>query len=251
MPELEAGAGLAVDVVAGDEPGLVFLPGLRSHMHGAKATAVVEFARRRGLACVRLDYRGHGASSGIFVELTFNDWLTDVLSVIDRAVSRRLILIGSSMGAWLAIRAALLRPSRIAGLVGVAAAPDFTEELWASRLDATMRIELATRGVVLLPSAYGTPLPVTAGLIADGRRHLVLDSAVPLKLPVYLLHGQADPDVPWRTSLRLAARLSSADVTVELVKDGDHRLSRPGDLKRLEAAIDHVLECVSDDRTRA
>ena len=238
------GPPLAWASTAGREPTVVFLAGLRSDMTGAKALHLEQHCARRGQGFLRFDYRGHGASGGRFEEGCIGDWRADALAILDEVVTGPVVLVGSSMGGWIMLLAALARPERVRGLVGVAPAPDFTRDLLAARLSAGERATLERYGVVRVSSEYGDPLPVTRRLLEDGERHLLLDRPVPVRCPVHLLHGQLDPDVPWQTSLRLAARLESEAVTVELVKDGDHRLSREEDLRRLAAALDRVLEQV-------
>jgi pimeloyl-ACP methyl ester carboxylesterase len=233
---------LALRASSGRAPTVVFLGGLGSAMTGTKATFLESHCCAHGRAYVRFDYRGHGTSGGRLEEGCIGDWLADTLAVLDGATDGRLVLGGSSLGGWLALLAGLARPGRVVGLVLVAAAPDFTESLIRAKLTEQQRSTLAVAGVVRLPSAYGDPLPVTRRLIEEGGRHLLLGAPIPLHCPIHLLHGQQDPDVPWTTSLDLAARLESGRVTVELVKDGDHRLSRDGDLRRLAAALVRVLE---------
>lgn len=234
---------LARQITPGAVPAVLFLPGLRSDMGGAKALRVERHCRERGQACARFDYRGHGASPGEFVAGCVSDWCEDAVLLIDELAPAPLVLVGSSMGAWIMLLAALARPERVAGLVGIAAAPDFTEDLIQPSLSEAQQERLRQNGVVRLPSAYGAPTPITQRLLADGASRLVLRGGeLPIGCPVHLLHGQADADVPWATSLRLAGCLASRRVTVELVADGDHRLSRPEDLRRLSAAIDRVIE---------
>ena len=238
-----AGGELAFARRGGRAPTVVFLPGFRSDMQGTKALFLDEFCAREGRAFVRFDYRGHGASSGAFVECTLGDWLEDALLVIDRLAEGPVVLVGSSMGGWLALRAALERPGRVVGLVLIAPAPDFTERLLLQQLAAEQRSRLFREGVLHLPSDYGEPVPITRRLVEEGRRHLLLDRpAIPVGVPVHVLHGMRDADVPWGLSLELAARLETPHVTVELVKDGDHRLSRPEDLRRLAHALSRLLE---------
>jgi pimeloyl-ACP methyl ester carboxylesterase len=226
----------------GKGPTVVFLCGFRSDMSGTKATSLEAHCHERGRAFVRFDYRGHGLSSGRFEEGCIGDWLDDTLAVLDGVVPGRFVRVGSSMGGWLALLAGPARPERLAGLVGVASAPDFTADLIEPAMSPEQKEALATEGVFLAPSEYGEPVPITRRLLEDGRRHLVLREPIPLACPVHLLHGQLDPDVPWQTSLRLAASIETGTVTVELVKDGDHRLSRPEDLRRIHAAVDRVIE---------
>lgn len=224
----------------GKFPGVVFLGGFASDMTGTKATFLEAHCHARGQAFVRFDYFGHGASSGRFADGTVGRWLGDALAVIDRLTQGPQILVGSSMGGWLMLLAALARPERIAGLVGVAAAPDFTEALMWQAMPSAAREQLLREGQWLEPSRYGPDLPITRRLIEEGRHHLLLDAPIALLAPVRLLHGMADPDVPWRWALRIAERLEGADVVVTLIKDGDHRLSRAQDLARLAAAVDEL-----------
>ncbi len=235
------GVALAWVQTPGRGPATVFLPGYMSDMTGAKAMLTESFCVDHGLACLRLDYSGHGASDGAFTDGTIGRWTDDALMLIDRLVQGPLVLVGSSMGGWIALLAALAHPERIAGLIGIAAAPDFTEELMWDAMMPVERAQLERDGVLHIPSLYGDPTPVTAALIADGRTRLLLDRPIPLHCPVRLLHGQRDPDVPWQTALRLAERLQSDDVQVMLIKDGDHRLSRPSDLALLERALADLL----------
>ena len=210
-------------------------------MTGDKATALAAFAATRGQAMLRFDYSGHGTSGGAFTEGTTGTWAADALSVIDRLTEGPLLLVGSSMGGWLALLTARARPERVAALVGIAAAPDFTEALMWESMTFEERATLMRDGVLHIPSQYGEPTPITRALIEDGRRHLLLGSPIAFDGPVRLLHGQADPDVPWEMALRIADALATPDVTVTLVKDGDHRLSRPQDLALLCRTVGALL----------
>lgn len=231
-------AGTAAD----GRPGLVFCGGFRSSMAGEKAAFLDGFAAERGLDVLRFDYRGHGASGGEFAKLTLGDWIADALLVLDRLTEGPQILVGSSMGAWVATQAALARPGRVAGLVGIASAPDFTEDLMLPALGEMGLARMRRDGFVDRPSAYGDgPYRITWRLITEARSHLLLRGPVPFAGPVRLLHGMADPDVPWRQSLRLAEVLTGPDVRLTLVKDGDHRLSRPQDLALLGQAVAEVV----------
>jgi pimeloyl-ACP methyl ester carboxylesterase len=235
------GTGLAWSKLDGTGPTIVFLPGFRSDMTGEKATALAAFCAARGQAMLRFDYSGHGASDGQFEHGTIGVWTNDALTAIDRLTEGQLVLIGSSMGGWLALLAALRRPERIAAIVGIAAAPDFTEKLMWDAMTFEERARIMRDGIIRVPSQYGEPTPITRTLIEDGRTHLLLDNPIMLDCKVRLLHGQADPDVPWETALRTAARLTSHDVEVILIKDGDHRLSRPGDLALLCRTVAALL----------
>ena len=220
-------------------PGLVFLGGFMSDMSGTKALALEAYARARGRDFLRFDYRGHGASSGRFEEGTVGAWADDAVAVLDELTAGPQILVGSSMGGWIMLLAALARPQRVAGLVGIAAAPDFTEDLIWARATTVQQAALESLGYVDNPSDYSeTPYRITRRLIEEGRRHLLLAKPIPLTCPVRLIHGLADADVPWQTSLRLAEALESRDVEVTLVKGAGHRLSEPQDLARLEQVIE-------------
>ena len=235
------GAGIAFHSTQGRLPGVVFLGGFRSDMTGTKATALEAACAKSGRGFVRFDYFGHGASSGEFADGTIGRWRDDAVAVLDEVTDGPQVLVGSSMGGWIMLLAALARPGRVSGLVGVAAAPDFTEDLMWGAFDERTKAALEKDGVYREPSAYDDePTPITMRLIEEGRRHLLLRAPIPLKCPVRLLHGLADPDVPWELSLRLARALESEDVSVTLVKDGDHRLSEPGDIDRLVAAVEEV-----------
>jgi pimeloyl-ACP methyl ester carboxylesterase len=235
------GIELAWILQSGASPTVVFLPGYRSDMTGDKATALSAFCAERGQAMLRLDYSGHGASGGQFEDGTIGIWAADAQTVIDRVTQGPLILVGSSMGGWIALLTALARPQRTAALVGIAAAPDFTERLMWDSMAPPERATLLREGVLRVPSQYGEPTPITRALIEDGRNHLVLTGVIRLDCPVRLLHGQADPDVPWELALRTAAAVTSADVEVTLVKEGDHRLSRPRDLALLRRTVAALL----------
>ncbi len=219
-------------------PGIIFLSGFMSDMTGSKALALETYARTRGQAFVRFDYLGHGASSGRFEEGTIGRWADDAVAVVDELSDGPQILVGSSMGGWIMLLAALARPERVAGLVGIAAAPDFTETLMWNAFGPEIRATIQRDGVYRQPSDYDEgPYPITLRLIEDGRDHLLMDKPIPIACPVRLIHGAVDPDVPYALSLELMDRLESADVEVTLVKGGGHRLSEPQDLARLTNAV--------------
>ncbi|MBL26688.1 MAG: alpha/beta hydrolase [Rhodospirillaceae bacterium] len=241
---LDQGDGnwVAYHATEGRGPGVVFLGGFMSDMTGTKATALEAHCRRRGQAFVRFDYLGHGASSGAFADGTIGRWAADAIAVLDAVTEGPQILIGSSMGGWIMLLTALARPERVAGLVGIAAAPDFTEDLMWAEFDQETRDRMVRDGRLEQPSAYSeAPYVITHRLIEEGRDHLLLRAPIPLRCPVRLLQGMRDDDVPWKTALRLADGLESEDVTVTLVKNGDHRLSEPADIRRLEATVDDLL----------
>ncbi len=235
------GVELAWALHKGNAPTVVFLPGFRSDMTGDKATAVAKFCAERGQACLRLDYSGHGTSGGQFEDGTIGQWAADAMAVIDNAIEGPLILVGSSMGGWIALLTALARKDRVAALVGIAAAPDFTETLMWQAMSFEQRDILMHEGVLRVPNQYGDPTPITRSLIEDGRSHLLLDQPIAIDCPVRLLHGQCDPDVPWETALRIAEHVTSKDVRVTLIKDGDHRLSRPADIDLLLQTLEAQL----------
>ena len=224
------GLRLAYERRPGAGPAIVFLPGYASDMSGGKATALDGWAAANGRALLRFDYAGCGASEGAFATQTLDRWLGDTLLAIDVLGTGPLLLVGSSMGGWLMLLAALARPERVAGLIGIAAAPDFTD--WG--FDAQRRATLLRDGRLAESSPYGdAPTVTTRAFWESGQEHLLLGRELPIDAPVRLLHGQRDADVPFAVTLRLAERLRSADVQTILVKDGDHRLSREGDLALL------------------
>ena len=231
------GVALAWARQQGTSPTVVFLPGFRSDMTGDKATALAAFCGERGQALLRFDYSGHGASGGRFEDGTIGGWTDDALAVIDRLTEGPLVLVGASMGGWIALLAAIARPDRVAALIGIAAAPDFTEALIWQAMSFEQRATLMRNGILEQPSRYGDPDPITRALIEDGRTRLLLNTRIALDCPVRLLHGQDDPDVPWEMALRIAEQVTSRDVQVMLVKDGDHRLSRPQDLALLRRTL--------------
>ena len=234
------GATIAYRRLAGEPPGIVFLGGFRSDMEGTKATYLDGYCRARGRAYLRFDYFGHGASSGEFERGTIGRWREDALAVIDELTAGPQILVGSSMGGWIMLLAALARPQRVRALLGIAPAPDFTEALW-QRLTAKQQQALRRDGGLTLPSEYDPAgYRYSHALFEDGRQYLVLTAPIPLACPVRLLHGMRDAAVPWRRSLELAERLDSRDVVVTLVKEGDHRLSAAPDLARLAATLDEL-----------
>jgi pimeloyl-ACP methyl ester carboxylesterase len=225
----------------GKSPTVVFLPGFGSDMTGEKATALAAFCTECGQAMLRFDYSGHGASGGRFEDGTISRWTDDALATIDRRTDGPLILVGSSMGGWIALLAALARRDRVAALIGIAAAPDFTETLVWAHMPEVARARLMAEGVIYAPSEYGDPLPFTRALIEDGRHRLLLNDRIPLTCPVRLLQGQRDAEVPWQTALAIAEKMESADVRVTLIKDGDHRLSRERDLTLLRETVEGLV----------
>ncbi len=215
--------------------------GFNSDMTGTKASALEAACREAGRAYVRFDYSGHGESSGAFADGTIGSWSEDAIAVLDAASEGPQVLVGSSMGGWIMLLAALARPQRVAGLVGIASAPDFTEELMWRRFDDDVRRRLEATGVYHRPSEYGDdPYPITMKLIEDGRRHLLLERPIAIHCPVRLLHGMKDEDVPWTTAPRIAEKLLADDVRVLVIKDGDHRLSRDQDILLLCVTVEEL-----------
>ena len=226
--------------------GIFWLGGFKSDMKGTKAEALSAWARENGRACVRFDYSGHGESGGDFRAGTIGRWLEESLAVLSACCTGPQVVVGSSMGGWLALllarewrrrRQESAPPASIAGLVLIAPAVDFTEVLMWQRFPESVKQELAEKGVWLRPSEYGEPYPITRGLIEEGRRHLLLGGMIETGCPVRILQGVQDPDVPWQHAVELTSRLAQDDVVLTLVKDGDHRLSRPEDLERLIKAV--------------
>lgn len=233
------GATIAYHKTPGNGPGIVFLGGFMSDMTGTKAVALEDWCRARGAAFLRFDYRGHGQSSEAFTDGCIGDWADDARRAITELTEGPQILVGSSMGGWISLLTARALPEKVAGIVGIAAAPDFTEDLmWPSFTDDQKRAILE-EGRVDIPTEYGdTPYTITRRLIEDGRDNLVLrDETLAITCPVRLLQGVEDPDVPWKTALRISEKLKSRDVRVELIKDGDHRLSREQDIALICRAV--------------
>src|SRR4051812_11730751 len=234
---------IAVRRDEGAGPGLFWLGGFKSDMKGTKAEALSQWARENGRACVRFDYSGHGESGGDFRDGTIGRWLEESLAVFTANAVGPQVVIGSSMGGWIALL--LLRELRrrkenkasVAGLVLIAPAVDFTEVLMWQRFPTKVKRELEEHGFWLRPSEYGEPYPITRALIEDGRNHLLLGSMIETGCPVRILQGVQDPDVPWNHAVELTSRLAQDDVVLTLVKDGDHRLSRPEDIERLIKAV--------------
>jgi len=231
----------------GKSPGAVWLGGFHSDMNGTKAQALDSWAESSGRAFLRFDYFGHGASSGAFRDGTITRWLGDALAVLDRLCEGPQVLVGSSMGAWIALLVARARPEKVAALLLLAPAADFTEALIWARMTPDMRREVMERGEWQRPSAYGDgPYPITRALIEDGRRHILLGGPMQIGCPVHILQGMKDPDVPWQHALKLVEKLSG-NPALTLIKNGDHRLSTPEDISRLTNTLEAIL---SDATTR-
>ncbi|HEV2532103.1 alpha/beta hydrolase [Phenylobacterium sp.] len=235
------GERLAWRRVAGAGSTVVWLGGFRSDMAGTKAQALADWALAQGRAYVRFDYFGHGESSGDFAHGTITHWREDALAVLGELVQGPAVLVGSSMGGWIACLAAMAQPARVKAMVLVAPAADFTEKLMRPGIPPEGVAELDANGVWFRPSPYGEPYPITRALLEDGARWSILDGEIPIEVPVRILQGGEDPDVPWRHALELAQLIKSQDLVFALIKDGDHRLSRPQDIARLIAAVEEVV----------
>jgi pimeloyl-ACP methyl ester carboxylesterase len=254
---IEVGEGntarrIAVRARTGASPGLIWLGGFNSDMTGTKALALDAWAAEHGRACVRFDYSGHGESGGAFIDGTIGRWLEESVAVFEQFCRGPQVVIGSSMGGWMALLlareiarrqtspASPASPASLAGLVLIAPAPDFTEQLMWNGFTPEIREEIQTKGVWMRPSQYGDPYPITRALIEEGRNHLLLGSAIDVGCPVRILQGAQDPDVPWQHAFALAHRLPSEDVVLTMIQDGDHRLSRPQDIARIIAAVAEI-----------
>ncbi len=236
------GTTIAYRRTPGKNPGLLFIHGLRSDMNGNKALSIERHCKETGRAFLCFDLSGHGASSGSFEDGTIGAWAEDVIDVLDQLTEGPQILVGSSLGGWLMLLAALARPGRVAGLVGLAAAPDFTEDLIHEAFTDEQKKELLEAGRVAIPDCYGVePYAITRRLIEEGRNHLLLRQSINISCPTVLIQGQRDPDVPWQTALTLADRIISDRVQVVLLKSGNHRLSEPPELRLILTNIEHLI----------
>ncbi|KCZ92778.1 alpha/beta hydrolase [Hyphomonas johnsonii] len=218
----------------------VWLSGFKSDMTGTKVKRVEAWANQAGYGFLAFDYSGHGESAGAFEDGTVSQWRADTLAAIDSLTEGPLVLVGSSMGGWLAILAATARPARVKGLVLIAPAPDFTQKLMWPEFAPEAQAEIRDIGFTLRPSDYGEPYKITQALIEDGRQWQVLDAPIPFPGPVRILQGMQDPDVPYAHAFRLVGTMTSDDLTFTLIKDGDHRLSREQDIARLLATCGEI-----------
>src|ERR1700761_1141976 len=238
---------IAVRASDGGNPGLFWLGGFNSDMKGTKAVALEAWAAENYRACVRFDYSGHGESGGAFVDGTIGRWLEESLAVFEQFCRGPQVVIGSALGGWVAppLARELARRAKgasLAGLVLIAPAPDFTEELMWKGFSPEVRRQIESEGVWMRPSEYGdgSPYPITRALIEDGRNHLLLGGSIEVGCPVRILQGAKDPDVPWRHAFSLVHRLPAEDVVLTMIQDGDHRLSRPQDIARIIAAVAEI-----------
>ncbi|MCC6949285.1 MAG: alpha/beta hydrolase [Bradyrhizobiaceae bacterium] len=254
LSRIDVGTGasarrIAVRKQAGAAPGIFWLGGFNSDMRGTKAEALAAHAAKGGRACVRFDYSGHGESGGRFEDGTISRWLEEAIAVFETQASGPQIVVGSSMGGWIALllaRALAKRPApnaMLAGLMLIAPAPDFTEALMWAQFPPEVKRQIEETGSWQRPSAYSEdPYPITRALIEDGRKHLLLNGPIAVGCPVRVLQGVQDPDVPYSHAMKLVSCLAQDDVVLTLVKDGDHRLSRPEDIERLLRTIEELIE---------
>lgn len=245
MPEFlttAKGRRLAYYRTAGTGPGVVFLGGYNSDMEGTKARYLQDWATTQGRAFLRFDYSGHGQSSEAFEDGCIGDWAQDARAVIEALTTGPQILVGSSMGGWISLLMARAIPGRIAGLVTIAAAPDFTVTTWAEELNDAQRAEVEATGKTTLPSDYGPPYTFTKKLFTDGAQQRVLTAPLPLPFPVRLLQGTADVDVLPQVAVNLLSHATGPDIRLTLVKDADHRFSTPDCLAMIAAAVTEVTE---------
>lgn len=234
------GQSLAYHHTAGFSPGILFCSGFMSDMEGTKALALEKAMTDRQRSYTRFDYLGHGQSTGRFQDGTISRWTDDALAILDNCTAGPQIIVGSSMGGWIGLRMAILRPERIVGFVGIAVAPDFTTRMWDDMPDAA-KTTLETTGIWEQPSEYSDePYLISKKLIDDGPRNFLLGGPINVICPVHLLQGMKDESVPWKTALQIQEALTSQDVTVSLIKNGDHRLSEPDDIARLILAIERL-----------
>ena len=240
----EDGASIAYHYTSGKSPGIIFLPGFRSDMNGTKAKNLETFCNQRGNAFLRFDYQGHGQSSGDFNDGTIGEWASDAIRALDQLTEGPQVLVGSSMGSWIMLLVARARPERIAGLLGLASAPDFTEDLVQKKLSDGEKNKLKENGYVLIRNKYISDgsYRINKRLLEDGRAQLVLQEPLKIDVPVRLIHGINDQEVPWSTSTRIMEIVTSNDIELTLVKAGEHRLSENVDLERMRQLLDTLLD---------
>ena len=224
----------------------VWLSGFKSDMSGSKVTILEAWAKAQGHGFLAFDYSGHGLSGGAFEDGTISAWHEDALAAIQQLTSGRLVLVGSSMGGWMALLSALALQDRVAAMVLIAPAPDFTQKLIWPEFSPKQQAEIMDQGLTLRPSDYGDPYPITRDLIEDGKQWTLLDAPIALRMPIRILQGMQDPDVPWQHAFKLVDALQGEDVVFSLIKDGDHRLSRDQDIEHLVATCGSLASGISD-----
>ena len=226
-----------------NKPGLVFLAGFKSDMNGTKSQAILNYAQKNDYDLLRFDYLGHGNSSEKFIDGTIGTWLQNTLDIIDNLTDKPQILIGSSMGGWIMLLAALARPEKICGLIGLAAAPDFTEELIWNYMTSTQKETLLDKKQIDFSNEFcEDAYPISSDLIMEARNHLLLDKKINLDIPISLIHGMNDKDVPYSTSIRIAENIAGNDVQVHLLKKAGHRLSNPDELEFIYQEITKLAQ---------
>ncbi len=236
------GTTIAYHRLAGTTPGVMFLGGFKSDMSGGKALTLEEHCRKTGRSFLRFDYQGHGESSGDFVDGSIGQWTENATAALDNLTEGPQILVGSSMGGWIMMLLGLRRPERIAGLIGLAAAPDFTEDLMWDVFTDEQRARMEKDRCLEIPNDYDDePYIIVQHLIEEGRKNLLLRAEISIQSPIRLIQGMCDKDVPWNTAHRILEQVVSNDVEIQFVKDGDHRLSRPQDLRRLCQTLESLL----------
>jgi len=237
---------IAAKRLDGNSPTIMFMPGFFSNMEGTKATYLEKLCRNLNQAYVRFDYRGHGQSDGRFEDGTFTDWLNDTLLVLDELTDAPVVAVGSSMGGWIALLTALKRPQKIRGLVGIASSPDFTEDIWHRRMSDEQRELMNRQGFIEQPSDYQEePVIITKKLLESGNDHLLLHkNSIKLDIPVALIHGKKDADVPWQKSEQLHRLIGEESSELILIPDGEHRLSREKDLKLIGETVKNISKKV-------
>lgn len=242
--ELDDGSRVAICHRPGKGPGVLFCPGFHSNMQGEKALALDAWCKAGGRQVTRFDYFGHGESGGSVEKGRIGRWADDTIAVLDRVTRGRQLIVGSSMGGWMMLLAALARPERVHALVGIASAPDFTRAMARKLRESGLEEQLNEQGYIDMPSHYPgeSSYRIEKAFLEEAEQYCLLDKKIALDVPVRLLHGQADEDVDWQLSLTVADRLASSDVEIHLVKDGDHRLSRPEDISLLIRTVDTLLE---------
>ncbi|MEO1562835.1 MAG: alpha/beta fold hydrolase [Pseudomonadota bacterium] len=243
--ETKAGRRLAYEYVPGNGPGVVFLGGFMSDMTGSKASDLSNWARESGRAYLRFDYSGHGQSSGAFTDGSIGDWTEDAVNIISDLTRGPQILVGSSMGGWISLLVMKTIPQRVAGFVGIAAAPDFTDDMFNHALTEEQRAEVMGQGQTLLASEYDEPYPITKKLIEDGREHFVMGEVIPCSVPVRLLIARGDAVVRTETQLALLDVLETDDARLTVVKGGDHSFSGPAELRLLRKTVHSVTQAIA------
>ena len=243
--QTQSGRKIAYHKREGKGPTIVFLGGFKSQMGGSKAIFLDSWAEQYGYAYLRMDYSGHGMSSGAFTDGCIGDWLEDAQIVLEHVTHGQLILIGSSMGGWISFLLTKIMPERIAALMAIAAAPDFTEDGFWANFSAAQKNEVLTRGITYVTSEYGDPYPITGRLVENGRKYLILRNSIKIGCPVRLLQGELDKSVSRDTALALFDRLDGEDIELSFIKGGDHSLSTTQNLAAIEHHLKHLISIVS------